>query len=204
MPREFLDTADDRYIFDEEGDVTEIYFIMNGEWAVAFDSFAKDDLEGMAMDQEQAAMKGKPDMSTRGILIALRKSNFGYIGDYYVLASKRAAFYYVALSRVSAYALTKQFIFKQLFKKFPGLHPEMLAESFSRYIKDFRKPCGKTRIDTIKKLNNKKQYSQINLDNLNDQKKQEARKLKEKEREKRERAKEGKNKEDAVAIESGV
>jgi hypothetical protein len=104
-------------------------------------------------------MKGKPDMSTRGILIAMRKSNFGYIGDYYVLASKRAAFYYVALSRVSAYALTKQFIFKQLFKKFPGLHPEMLAESFSRYIKEFRKPCGKTRIDTIKKLNNKKQYS---------------------------------------------
>jgi len=66
-------------------------------------------------------MKGKPDMYTRGILIALRKSNFGYIGDYYVLASKRAAFYYVAMSRVSAYALTKQFIFKQLFKKFPGL-----------------------------------------------------------------------------------
>jgi hypothetical protein len=159
MPREFLDNPDDRYIFDEEGDVTEIYFIMNGEWAVAFDSFAKDDLEGMAMDHEQAAMKGKPDMSTRGILIAMRKSNFGYIGDYYVLASKRAAFYYVALSRVSAYALTKQFIFKQLFKKFPGLHPEMLAESFSRYIKEYRKPCGKTRIDTIKQLNNKKQYS---------------------------------------------
>ena len=44
----------------------------------------------------------------------------------------------------------------------------MLAESFSRYIKEFRKPCGKTRIETIKKLNNKKQYSQINLDNLNE------------------------------------
>lgn len=76
-----------------------------------------------------------------------------------MLSSKRAAFYYAALTRVSAYALTKQFMFKQLFKKFPGLHSEMLAESFSRYIREFRKPCGKKRTDTIKKLNSKKQYS---------------------------------------------
>ena len=111
-------------------------------------------------------MKGTEDMTKRGILIAQKKSNFGYIGDYYVLASKRAAFYYVALgpNKLSAYALTKQFMFKQLFKKFPGLHSEMLAESFSRYIREFRKPCGRKRTDTIKKLNSKKQYSQVNLD----------------------------------------
>merc|ERR1711957_1085836 len=103
--------------------------------------------------------------STRGILIALRKSNFGYIGDYYVLASKRAAFYYVALSKLHAYALTKQFIFKQLFKKFPGLHSEMMAESFARYVREVRKPCGKKRNQTIENLNQKKQYSQINVEN---------------------------------------
>jgi len=40
----------------------------------------------------------------------------------------------------------------------------MLAESFSRYIREFRKPCGKKRNDTIKKLNMKKQYSQINVE----------------------------------------
>ena len=83
--------------------------------------------------------------------------NYGYIGDYYVLASKRSQFYYVALNtRVEAFALTKKFLFKTLFKKFPGLHSEMLAESFSRYIREFRKPCGKKRNEMIKKLNKKK------------------------------------------------
>jgi len=41
IPREFTDDPIDRYILEEEGDVTEIYFIMSGEWAVGFDSFAK-------------------------------------------------------------------------------------------------------------------------------------------------------------------
>ena len=59
-----------------------------------------------------------------------------------------------------------KFLFKTLFKKFPGLHSEMLAESFSRYIREFRKPCGKKRNEMIKKLNKKKQYSSISVDNM--------------------------------------
>jgi hypothetical protein len=89
----------------------------------------------------------------RGILIACRKHNYGYIGDYYVLASKRAQFSYVALSRVTAYALTKQFMFHTLFKKFPGLHNEMLGTSFAHYVRDFRKPYGEKRKQMIRKIN---------------------------------------------------
>ena len=70
----------------------------------------------------------------------------------------------MALSKVQVYALTKKFLFKSLFKKFPGLHSIMLAESFCRYLREFRKNCGKKRTDTIKKLNMKKQYSQINVE----------------------------------------
>lgn len=95
----------------------------------------------------------------------MKRVNYGYIGDYYVLASKRSQFYYVALSLVKSFALTKQFIFKTIFKKFPGLHSEMLAESFSRYIKEFRKPCGKKRAETIKSHNKKSQYSHIDPEN---------------------------------------
>jgi hypothetical protein len=39
MPRLFTDEPDDRYILEEEGDVTEINFIMSGTWAIAFNSF---------------------------------------------------------------------------------------------------------------------------------------------------------------------
>ena len=38
MPRRFENTAADRYILNEEGDVTEIYFIVNGEWAIGYNS----------------------------------------------------------------------------------------------------------------------------------------------------------------------
>jgi hypothetical protein len=157
MPRFFDDDPHDRYLFEEEGDVTEIYFIMHGDWGVAFDSFAKSDHQGLQLEEEDKEMLGTRDMCERGILVAQRRMNYGYIGDYYVLASKRSQFYYVALqSRVEAFALTKKFLFKTLFKKFPGLHSEMLAESFSRYIREFRKPCGKKRNEMIKKLNKKK------------------------------------------------
>jgi hypothetical protein len=98
-------------------------------------------------------MQGTADMQRRGILVASRKVNYGYIGDYYVMASKRSQFYYVALTTVHAFALTKQFMFKQLFKKFPGLHSEMMAESFARYVREVRKPCGKKRTQTITNLN---------------------------------------------------
>ena len=94
-------------------------------------------------------------------MIAQKRINYGYIGDYYVFASKRSQFSYIALSSVHTFALTKKFMFKDIFKKFPGLHSEMLAESFSRYIKEFRKPCGKKRLETIQSHNKRSAYSKI-------------------------------------------
>ena len=60
-------------------------------------------------------------MCAKGVQIACNKFGFGYIGDYYCLSSKRSAFYYVAISKVSALALTKKFMFDNIFKKFPGV-----------------------------------------------------------------------------------
>lgn len=94
-------------------------------------------------------------------MIAKKRLNYGYIGDYYVFASKRSAFHYIALSPVHTFALTKKFMFKEIFKKFPGLHSEMLAESFSRYIKEFRKPCGAKRKQAIERQNKRNVHTQI-------------------------------------------
>jgi hypothetical protein len=52
---------------------------------------------------------------------------------------------YVALSRIEGFALTKDFMFNSLFKKFPGLMKEMLAESFRHYVKVFRRKLGAVR-----------------------------------------------------------
>jgi len=70
MPRFFDDDPHDRYLFEEEGDVTEIYFIMHGDWGVAFDSFAKSDHQGLQLEEEDKDMLGPRDMCERGILIA--------------------------------------------------------------------------------------------------------------------------------------
>jgi hypothetical protein len=109
-------------------------------------------------------MKGTPDMQQKNLLVALRKRNFGFIGDYYILSSKKSAFYYAALTEVTAYALTKEFLFKRLFKIFPGLHYALLSMSFSRYNSEFRKPCTEKKKRITRKLNSKKKYSQINLE----------------------------------------
>jgi hypothetical protein len=159
MPRQFKDTEEDRYILMEEGDVTEIYFILKGEWAIAYNGYLTPS-DGYQQNEDED-LQVPEDMRNEGRFIAARRINYGYIGDYYVLSSKRSQFYYVALSQVEAFSLTKQFMFKTIFKKFPGLHSEMLAESFSRYIKEFRKPCGRKRSETLEKINKKLQYSQI-------------------------------------------
>jgi hypothetical protein len=39
MPRQFKATPEERYIFEEEVDVTEIYFIIKGEYAIGFNSY---------------------------------------------------------------------------------------------------------------------------------------------------------------------
>ena len=57
-------------MLEEEGDVTEIYFIMSGKWAIAFDSFAKTEDVADKILGDQDAMIGTSDMSRRGILVA--------------------------------------------------------------------------------------------------------------------------------------
>jgi len=77
-------------LYEEEGDVTEIYFILKGDWGIGFNCFTKD-VEGL-----DDAYIGSQDMTDRGILFARRAEyKTTYIGDYYVLGSKKSAFFYI-------------------------------------------------------------------------------------------------------------
>jgi len=71
----------------EEGDVTEIYFIIKGEWAVAYNGYIT---PGDGLLNDSPDVLGPEDMQREGRYIASRRFNYGYIGDYYVLASKRS------------------------------------------------------------------------------------------------------------------
>ena len=88
-PRMFANNKDERYILKEEGDVTEIYFIINGEWAVGYNSFASNNLQFNYGNNIELPPQ-TDDLKDHGIVIASKRVNYGYIGDYYVFASKRS------------------------------------------------------------------------------------------------------------------
>lgn len=68
MPRRFINTQEDRYLYEEEGEVNEIYFILKGDWAVGFNSYLRpSDLFAHDLDEE---LKGPEDMTKLGYLIA--------------------------------------------------------------------------------------------------------------------------------------
>lgn len=161
MPRRFEANADDRFILNEEGDVTEIYFIIQGEWAIGYNSH-ENNVKGFIFDPEFIYDDAQMDIKDKKIVIAKNYKGYGYIGDYYVFASKRSEFEYMAITPVESYAIPKQFMFRTIFTKFPGLHSEMLAESFSRYIKEFRRPVELKRQETINRYNKNHQYSNLN------------------------------------------
>ena len=100
-------------------------------------------------------------MIKQGHYIAQRRKKWEYFGDYYVLASKRSQFHYVALTNVETFALTKKFMFGTIFVKYPELERVMVSEAFSRYVKNVRKPCQKSRQEKIAELNKKMLYSKI-------------------------------------------
>jgi len=87
MPRHYFPTPDDRYILEEEGDVTEINFVMSGEWAIAFNTYVVSEENPEDEIGEDVVPK---DMIKQGHYIAKRMMGNGYFGDYYVLASKRS------------------------------------------------------------------------------------------------------------------
>lgn len=71
IPRRFTNQQDDRYIYEEEGEVNEIHFILKGEWAIGFNSYLRpSDLNNKDLDED---LKGPEDMTKLGYLIAGRR-----------------------------------------------------------------------------------------------------------------------------------
>ena len=160
MPRHFDPTPEDRYIFEEEGDSTEIYFVLSGSWAIAFDMFRIED-ETM---QPIEYVEGEPtpaDVKAKGQVIAIRKSGFSYFGDYYLLASKKCQYHYLALTPCDTFALTKQFLFNEIFPKFPGVHNELVSHSFLRHVREARRPCNKMKQELIAAQNERLRFTEI-------------------------------------------
>jgi hypothetical protein len=122
-------------MIEEEADCTEIYFVTHGTWGVAFNAFSP--TEGGDKTERELLFDGlsetPEDMQKAGRKLAKTTVGHGYFGDYYILSSRRSQFHYVALTSCETFALPKRFLFNEILTKFPGLHQELLADSFFRY-----------------------------------------------------------------------
>jgi hypothetical protein len=114
MPRRFEPSPEDEIIYQEDDEVPEMYFIMEGTVGVGYEL-----------------------MNSHRIGKYLKE--YSYICDYYVLNNKKSEFLFKAIREVKAFALQKKFI-KKVFKKYPEIDAVIRSESLTRYKKNIREP----------------------------------------------------------------
>ena len=111
MPRKFdFNDEEDKVIYNEEEDVTEMYFLTEGVVGVGFNLFSN----GVNKSSLVVAKK----------LLGGEK-NQTIIADHYVVNLCPSQFIYIAVQKdVHAFALTKKFVHESVFPE----HPEILAK----------------------------------------------------------------------------
>ena len=120
MPRRFEPTEEDKIIYDEEEQVPELYLIVEGLIGVGYSLIAN----GISRKQHRIAKKMKADC---------------LICDHYVVNNHKSQFLYLVIKEVKTFALTKKFLLKEVFPKYPEIANQIKAESMLRYRRNIQK-----------------------------------------------------------------
>jgi hypothetical protein len=102
-------------IYDEEEEVLEMYFIISGTVGIGFHKYQQPLLEGKQYE----------------LTFDLKENAF--FGDYYLCNNLKAEFVHLATAEVSAFALTKKFLMRKVFPKYPMIFREIKDDSKYRY-----------------------------------------------------------------------
>jgi hypothetical protein len=88
-----------------------------------------------------------------------------FICDYYACCDRKSEFVYVAASgkAVSGLALSKKFLLKEIFPKYPEEAQEIKTQSLVRYRENVRKRLQKHRELHLKEVNKKSSYKTIEV-----------------------------------------
>lgn len=90
-PRKFDANEDDKLIYDEEDEVSEMYFIIEGTVGIGYYIFS----QGLSKTQYKLGIYMKDN---------------SFICDYYVCNNKKSEFIFISVSEVKAFALSKRFL----------------------------------------------------------------------------------------------
>ncbi|CDW87085.1 cation channel family protein [Stylonychia lemnae] len=139
MPRKFEPTEEDKIIYDEEEEVPEMYFIVEGQIGIGYSLIAN----GISRKQYKIAKKIKSDC---------------IICDHYVANCQKSQFIYIVIKEVKSFALTKKFLQKEIFPKYPEIAFQIKADSLLRYKRNIHKQV---------EINKKSAYKRIMIDEKN-------------------------------------
>lgn len=141
-PRKFDANEDDKLIYDEEDEVSEMYFIIEGTVGIGYYIFS----QGLSKTQYKLGIYMKDN---------------SFICDYYVCNNKKSEFIFISVSEVKAFALSKRFLLQQIFVKYPEIAADIKEQSFNRYKKNIKSRLIKHRNEHLEEVNKKSSYKNI-------------------------------------------
>lgn len=138
MPRYFNPAIDpeDRVLYEEENEVPEMYFCLEGKVGVGFSFFTRMPSELSSRDLIMDPLTG------RQYRISKTFQKTFIICDHYVLNNHRSEFAYIVLKPVKCFALTKKFFLQTIFPEYPEISAEMRGEALHRYRKVLKQPIN--------------------------------------------------------------
>lgn len=141
MPRRFNPKE---IIYEEEDEVPEMYFIMEGNVGVGF-------------------RKQAPNHESEEINLYRYFNDKTFICDYYVCFGKRAEFSFQALKPTKTYALQRKFML-EVFAKYPEYSSLIKQQSRERYLDSTKRELEKTRANVIADMNLKSSYRVLKVE----------------------------------------
>ena len=143
-PRHFSEKEDENVIYDEEEEVLEMYFILNGTVGIGFHTY-------------QQPLDKMPFQITHQI------GSNSFFGDYYLCNNTKAEFVHIAQTDVEAFALSKKFLMGKVFPKYPVIFRDIRNESRHRYQSTIKDEIMRHKNSHIEVVNKRSTYNNIHL-----------------------------------------
>ena len=84
-----------------------------------------------------------------------------FFGDYYLCHNTKAEFVHVATTEVEAFALSKKFLMRKVFPKYPDIYREIKDDSKYRYNSSIKDEIMKHKYSHIEVVNKRSTYNNI-------------------------------------------
>lgn len=90
-------------------------------------------------------------------------SSNSFFGDYYIFNNTKAEFVHVAISEIEAFSLSKKFLARKIYPKYPNIYREIKDDSKYRYNSAIKDEIMKHKNQHIEVVNRRSTYNNINL-----------------------------------------